>query len=100
MNSMELIEQFNNERGWGVFHNEKDLALSICLEASELLEIFQWRSAEAGRQDTEALQDEIADVLIYTYMLADKLGFDIDDLIQRKLAKNAIKYPVEDNRDH
>lgn len=92
--SMALINQFRDERNWRQFHNEKDLAISISLEANELLEIFQWRTAAEAKVDQEHLKEEIADVLIYAYMMADNLGFDIDEIIAEKLVKNAIKYPV------
>ncbi|WP_071130959.1 nucleotide pyrophosphohydrolase [Enterococcus timonensis] len=95
MNSMEKIKQFINDRNWGQYHNEKDLALSITLEASELLELFQWKTAEEGRKDTERLKEELADVIIYSYQMADKLGFDVDEIIAEKLVKNAEKYPIE-----
>lgn len=95
MTSMEKINQFRDEREWRQFHNEKDLALSITLEAAELLELFQWKTAEEGRKSTERLKEELADVLIYSYMLADNLDFDIDTIIEEKLVKNAQKYPVE-----
>lgn len=91
---MTKINQFRDERNWRPFHNEKDLALSISLEANELLEIYQWRTAEEGNQDREHLKEEIADVLIYTYMMADNLGFDIEAIIEEKLVKNALKYPL------
>ena len=92
--SMEKINQFRDERNWRPFHNEKDLALSLSLEASELLEIYQWKTPEEGNQDREHLKEEIADVLIYAYMLVDNLGFDIDEIIAEKLVKNAVKYPA------
>lgn len=92
--SMEKINQFRDERNWRPHHNEKDLALSLSLEASELLEIYQWKTPEEGNQDREHLKEEIADVLIYAYMLADNLGFDIDEIIAEKLVKNAVKYPA------
>lgn len=94
MNSMEKINQFRDERNWRPFHNEKDLALSLTLEASELLELFQWKTADEAIQNTERLKEELADVLIYAYMLADNLDFDIDEIIAEKLVKNAIKYPA------
>lgn len=99
MNSMERINQFREERDWRQFHNEKDLAISITLEASELLELFQWKQPEevVGKED-ERLKEELADVLIYSYMLADNLGFDIDEIIAAKLQKNAIKYPVDQSK--
>lgn len=92
--SMEKINQFRDERNWRPHHNEKDLALSLSLEASELLEIYQWKTPEEGNQDREHLKEEIADVLIYAYMLVDNLGFDIDEIIAEKLVKNAVKYPA------
>ncbi len=95
MNSMDKINVFRNERGWHDNSKEKDLAISISLEASELLELFQWLDNEEALKQTERLEEELADVLIYSYTLADKLGFDIDDIIEKKLVKNAIKYPVK-----
>lgn len=95
MDSMEKINQFRDERNWRQFHNEKDLALSISLEAAELLELFQWKtSAEAKEKYPIELREELADVLIYSYMLADNLGFEIDEIIAEKLVKNARKYPL------
>ncbi|MDT2761168.1 nucleotide pyrophosphohydrolase [Aerococcus viridans] len=98
--SMDKVNQFRDERNWRQFHNEKDLALSITLEASELLEIFQWKTAAEGVENLDAIKDELADVLIYTYMLADNLNLDIDDIIERKLIKNKEKYPVEKSRNN
>lgn len=95
--TMKKINDFRDARNWRKAHNEKDLALSISLEANELLEIYQWRTAEEGNQDREHLKEEIADVLIYSYMMADNLGFDIDEIIAEKLIKNGIKYPIEDS---
>lgn len=92
--SMEKINAFRDERHWRPFHNEKDLALSISLEASELLELFQWKTAEEGVQDIERVKEELADVLIYSYMMADNLNLDIDEIISEKLIKNAEKYPA------
>lgn len=94
------INQFRDERNWRKFHNEKDLSLSISLEAAELLELFQWKSSEevVGNKQ-ERLEEELADVLIYSYMLADNLDFDINDIIRKKLKKNAEKYPVEKSKN-
>jgi NTP pyrophosphatase (non-canonical NTP hydrolase) len=97
---MDKVNQFRDERNWRQFHNEKDLALSITLEASELLEIFQWKTAAEGVENLDAIKDELADVLIYAYMLADNLNLDIDDIIERKLIKNKEKYPVEKSRNN
>lgn len=95
------INQFRDERNWRQFHNEKDLSLSISLEAAELLELFQWKSSEEV-VDTkqERLAEELADVLIYSYMLADNLDFDINEIIRKKLVKNAEKYPLDKSKDN
>lgn len=95
MTSMEIINQFINDRNWHQFHNAKDLAISVSLEASELLELFQWRTPEEGTENIERVKEELADVLIYSYMMADNLGLDIDQIIAEKVKKNAEKYPVE-----
>lgn len=96
---MEIIKQINkfrDDRDWRQFHNEKDLALSISIEASELLELFQWRSSEEAVQlSLEQIKEELADVLIYSYMMADNLNLDINNIILEKLSKNEKKYPVD-----
>ncbi|MDO5376391.1 MAG: nucleotide pyrophosphohydrolase [Staphylococcus rostri] len=93
--SLEKINQFRDARNWRPFHNEKDLALSISIEAAELLELFQWKDYEdVVKNNRERLEEELADVLIYSYMMADNLNFDIDDIIAKKLVKNNVKYPV------
>lgn len=94
------INQFRDERNWRQFHNEKDLSLSLSIEAAELLELFQWKSSEevVGNKQ-ERLAEELADVLIYSYMLADNLDFDINDIIRKKLKKNAEKYPVDKSKN-
>ena len=97
--SMERINKFRDDRNWRQFHNEKDLAISISIEAAELLEIFQWKTSEEATQDLEHLKEEIADVLIYSYMLADNLGLDIDEIIKEKLEKNNMKYSVKESKD-
>ena len=94
------INQFRDERNWRQFHNEKDLSLSISLEAAELLELFQWKaSEEVVNTNLERLAEELADVLIYSYRLADNLDFDINDIIRKKLEKNAVKYPINKSKD-
>ncbi|MCD5001388.1 nucleotide pyrophosphohydrolase [Enterococcus saccharolyticus] len=94
--SMQQINKFRDDRNWRQYHNEKDLAISISLEASELLELFQWKSAnEVIDNKRERIEEELADVLIYSYMLADNLNIDIEDIIARKLEKNNRKYPIE-----
>ncbi|MEN3090397.1 MAG: nucleotide pyrophosphohydrolase [Staphylococcus pseudoxylosus] len=100
-NILKVINKFRDERNWRQFHNEKDLSLSISIEAAELLELFQWKSPEeVVNNNRERLAEELADVLIYSYMLADNLEFDINEIISKKLMKNAEKYPLEKSKDN
>lgn len=87
----DMLRVFAAERDWEKFHTPENLAKSVAIEAGELLECFQW----SGEYDTEALSDEIADVMCYCIMLADKAGLDMEKEIRRKIAKNAEKYPAE-----
>lgn len=93
------IKAFRDERDWKQFHNHKDVALSLVLEASEVLEHFQWKSLEEvnrhAAQHKDELSDELADVAIYLLELADNLGIDLSKAIEVKMKKNALKYPVE-----
>lgn len=95
----EIINQvlaFRRNRNWEQFHNPKDLAVSLSIEASELLENFQWKtSEEALESKRESIADELADVLIYAIYLADTMDLNIDDVILNKMAKNEAKYPIE-----
>lgn len=92
----EKINEFRDERHWRQFHNSKDLALSLSLEAAELLENFQWVSAEEGNEkNIENIKDELADVFIYGLMMADDLNIDMNEAILNKLKKNARKYPAK-----
>ncbi|WP_370695789.1 nucleotide pyrophosphohydrolase (plasmid) [Priestia megaterium] len=88
--------KFRDDHGWGKFHNPKDLAISLSLEASELLENFQWKSdKEAIAKNIDNIKDEMADVLIYLLMLSEELNVDLERVVEAKLQKNAEKYPVE-----
>ena len=99
MNTMDKINKFRDDRDWRQFHNEKDLAISISLEAAELLELFQWKSPEEVRENSiERIKEELADVLIYSHMLASNLDLDIDEINEAKLEKDNIKYPVDKSR--
>ena len=95
----DLVSKFRDERDWKQFHNPKDMAISISIEAAELLEHFQWKNpAECDahlKANRKAVADEMADVAIYLFELADLLGLDLGEEILRKLEKNAEKYPVE-----
>lgn len=91
---MKILRNFVAERDWGKFHSPENLAKSISIEAAELLELFQWNLL----QNSEALQDELADVLTYCYLLADKFDLNPEELILSKLEKTKIKYPVDKAR--
>ena len=93
---LKALRRFSKERDWAKFHNPKDLAVSISIEAAELLEIFQWRSGEDqfDEQDIDHAAAEAADVLIYTLLLFDRLGLDPKVEVQRKMAQNARRFPV------
>ncbi|PET65081.1 nucleotide pyrophosphohydrolase [Bacillus sp. AFS001701] len=93
---MKKIIEFRDERGWAEYHNEKDLAISISLEANELLENFQWKnSEEAVDGSLQNIKEEMADVFIYLLQLADKLKIDLEEEAFKKMEKNALKYPVK-----
>jgi NTP pyrophosphatase (non-canonical NTP hydrolase) len=100
--TMARIRKFRDDRDWQQFHNPKDLAVSISIEAAELLELFQWKSAEQSArfaaENKERVSEEIADVAIYLVELADITGIDLASAIDDKLAKNARKYPVENRK--
>lgn len=90
------VLKFRDDRSWSQFHNPKDLAISISLEAAELLEVFQW-SAEDTRSEEkmDRIREELADVVNYCILMADACGLDLDEIIREKLKKNNEKYPVE-----
>ncbi|OFS61323.1 MazG-like family protein [Nosocomiicoccus sp. HMSC09A07] len=88
------INEFRDKRNWRQYHNPKDLSLSLSLEASELLENFQWVSAEEGtKENYQNIKEELADVFIYGLMLADDLDIDMEEAIREKLVINNKKYP-------
>lgn len=92
----ELVLKFRDERNWKQFHTPKDLAISISLEAAELLEIFQWSGADLERKEKiDKIREELADVANYCILMADACGLDLDDIVQEKIKHNAEKYPVE-----
>ena len=94
--TIDKINKFRDDRDWRKFHNEKDLAISISIEASELLELFQWKeSKEVTSKSLGRIKEELADVLIYSFMLADNLQLDVEKIIEDKLVDNNRKYPVK-----
>jgi len=97
------LSDFADERDWNQFHNPKNLAMALSVEASELVEIFQWltpEQAEAimGTDENEHVKEEIADVMIYLIRLADKLNVDLEDAVADKIIKNGEKYPVDTSK--
>ncbi|NLJ25378.1 MAG: nucleotide pyrophosphohydrolase [Firmicutes bacterium] len=93
------VKQFTLSRGWRRYHSPKNLAISIAIEAAELMEIFQWISTDEAWQTKESdefehLQEELADVLIYCMSLANQLDIDVAAAIEDKMQKNALRYPA------
>ena len=86
------IRQFTIDRDWDQFHTPSNLAKSISIEANELLECFQWSDTE---YDLEHVKEELADVIVYCQNMLDKLGLDVDEIVNAKMCKNEAKYPVE-----
>ena len=101
----QLVNQFVGERNWHQFHSPKNLAMSLAIEAAELMEHFQWLSLEQSRAVADdparlaEVADELADVLCYALAMANELGLDLSTAIRRKMLKNAQKYPAEEYRD-
>ena len=85
------IERFNEERDWDQFHSPENLAKSICIEAGELLECFQWNN----NFDKDEVCEELADVVNYCILMADTCGLDLDEIVSEKVKRNNEKYPVE-----
>jgi NTP pyrophosphatase (non-canonical NTP hydrolase) len=87
------IIKFRDERDWEQFHNSKDLALALNVEAGELLEIFLWKDAKDAKK--EKVKEELADVFNYAFLLAEKYGFNVEEIVMEKLTTNAKKYPAD-----
>ena len=89
----EKLIDFRDQRDWAQFHNSKDLAVALNIEAGELLEAFLWKNAEDA--DTEKVKEELADAIAYALLLADKYKFDVMDIVTAKIKENGKKYPVD-----
>jgi len=94
--------KFRDDRDWKQFHNPKDCAISLALEAAELLEHFQWKTGDAVdahiRDNKEEIADELSDVMYWVLLMANDLGIDIREAFLKKIEKSALKYPVEKSR--
>ena len=93
---IEALLKFRNERDWEQFHNPKDLALAINVEAGELLELFLWKSPDEANK--EKVKEELADIFAYAFLLADKYQFDVKDIVVVKIKKDGEKYPVDKSK--
>ena len=91
------IIEFRDKRNWAQFHNPKDLALGLSIEASELNELFLWKKPEEA--DPARVREELADVLIFALMLLEKYGLDLEKIVLKKLAANEEKYPADKARN-
>ena len=90
------LVDFRNQRDWEQFHNPKDLAVALSIEANELLECFLWKKPEEA--SLEKIREELADVFAYAFLLSHKYGLDVHEIVMEKIAKNAQKYPVEKSK--
>jgi NTP pyrophosphatase (non-canonical NTP hydrolase) len=93
--TIDRIRKFTEDRDWDQFHSPENLVKSIVIEAAELLECFQWNGSD---YDLQHVKEELADVMVYTRNLLDKLGLDEDEIVNMKMEKNEKKYPVEKAR--
>jgi dCTP diphosphatase len=99
-----LIADFVAERDWSQFHSPKNVSMALAIEAAELMEHFQWLTTDASRKLAEepeklaAVGEELADVIGYSFALANELGLDVSSAIRSKMVKNAEKYPAEKYR--
>lgn len=94
--SEEIIQaliKFRNERDWEQFHNPKDLALAISIESAELLELFLWKKPDDA--NFEKVKEELADIFSFAFLLAEKYGFDVKEIVLDKIKTNGDKYPVD-----
>lgn len=92
-NITDALLKFRNERDWEQFHNPKDLALSISIESAELLELFLWKKADDA--NSEKVKEELADIFSFAFLLAEKYGFDVKEIVLDKIKTNGEKYPVD-----
>ncbi len=90
--TIERIRKFSDDRDWDQFHSPANLAKSLVIESAELLECFQWNDTE---YDIQHVKEELADVIVYSQNLLDKLNLDVDEIVNMKMEQNEKKYPVE-----
>ncbi len=96
---IDLLEKFRDDRDWAQFHDSKNLALALSIEAAELNELFLWKKdTECEEIDKQRLKEELADVFAYALMLAARHGLDVSQIVKDKIDLNAQKYPIEQSR--
>ena len=96
---VDLLVHFRDERDWGQFHDSKNLALALSIEAAELNELFLWKKdSESEKVDRTRLKEELADVFAYALMLAEKNGLSVSEIVKEKILRNAEKYPIETSK--
>ena len=95
----DVLREFRDDRNWKKFHNPKDLAISISIEASELLEIFQWKNSrevkDVSKERIDEIKDELADIMIYCLFLSEILDIDVGEIVLDKIGRNEDRYPVD-----
>jgi len=93
---IEALKAFRDERDWAQFHNPKDLAAALSIEAAELQELFLWKHPEKLEDtDPQRVREELADIMAYALLLSDHYGFDIEQMVLDKIEQNGRKYPVD-----
>lgn len=92
----EKLVAFRDARDWKQFHNPKDLAIALSIEASELLEVFLWKDANQASPDK--IKEELADIFAYALLLANECGLDVTEIVSSKIEANALKYPVDKSK--
>jgi NTP pyrophosphatase (non-canonical NTP hydrolase) len=93
---LQILEKFRDDRDWAQFHDSKNLALALSIEAAELNELFLWKKDDEAEQvDKQRLREELADVFAYAIMLAGRHGLNVSEIVKEKIEQNAKKYPVD-----
>jgi NTP pyrophosphatase (non-canonical NTP hydrolase) len=96
---LQILEKFRDDRDWAQFHDSKNLALALSIEAAELNELFLWKKDDEAEQvDKQRLREELADVFAYAIMLAGRHGLDVSEIVKEKIGQNAKKYPVDQSK--
>jgi NTP pyrophosphatase (non-canonical NTP hydrolase) len=96
---LQILEKFRDERDWAQFHDSKNLALALSIEAAELNELFLWKKEDEAEQvNKQRLREELADVFAYAIMLAGRHGLDVSEIVKEKIEQNERKYPVDQSK--